>query len=325
VMPVALETPARGATASEGAATAGATELAVQLTPAGVAHTPLQLAADEKASLERWRTLPPLTAVNPIRRARPGATVLLTGNAANDAGPRIVLAYQRYGRGKAVAFPVQDSWLWQMHASIPVEDQTHETFWRQTLRWLLAGVPDAVTVAASTEKPVPGEALTLRAEVRDSQFVPVNGAEVLAEVTAPSGATATVPMEWGVARDGEYRAAFTPREAGVHEVRVTWKRPGAPATAAIASEPAHFDAAESREEYFAAGMRAPLLRRIAEETGGRFYTPATVRTLPEDLRYARGGVTVVERKELWDMPITFLLLGVLVAGEWGYRRVRGMA
>ena len=54
-------------------------------------------------------------------------------------------------------------------------------------------------------------------------------------------------------------------------------------------------------------------------------SPETVRTLPEDLRYARGGVTVVERKELWDMPLTFLLLGVLVAGEWGYRRVRGMA
>jgi uncharacterized membrane protein len=325
VMPVVLEAPARGATASEGAATAGATEIAVQLTPAGAAHTSLQLAADEQASLERWRTLPPLTAVNTVRRAKPGATVLLTGSAANAAGQRVVLAYQRYGRGKAVAFPVQDSWLWQMHASIPVEDQTHETFWRQTLRWLLAGVPDAVTVAASTEKPVPGEALTLRAEVRDSQFVPVNGAEVVAEVTAPSGAVTNVPMEWGVARDGEYRAAFTPAEAGVHEVRVTWKRPGAAAAAAIASEPAHFDAAESREEYFAAGMRAPLLRRIAEETGGRFYTPATVRTLPEDLRYARGGVTVVERKELWDMPITFLLLGVLVAGEWGYRRVRGMA
>ena len=325
VMPVLLDAPARGTSASEGAATAGATEVAVALTPSGVAHTPLQLAADEKASAERWSTLPPLTMVNPIRRTKPGATVLLTGRAASEGTPRVVLAFQRYGRGKAVAFPVQDSWMWQMHTTIAVEDQSHELFWRQTLRWLLAGVPDAVTVAASTEKPVPGEALTLRAEVRDSQYVPVNGAEVVAEVTAPSGAMTTVPMEWGVARDGEYRAPFTPTEPGVHEVRVTWKRPGAAAATAVASEPTHFDAAESREEYFAAGMRAPLLRRLAEETGGRFYTPATVRTLPEDLRYARGGVTVVERKELWDMPLTFLLLGVLVAGEWGYRRVRGMA
>ena len=35
------------------------------------------------------------------------------------------------GRGKAFALTLQDSWLWQMHASMPVEDMTHEHFWRQ--------------------------------------------------------------------------------------------------------------------------------------------------------------------------------------------------
>ena len=39
--------------------------------------------------------------------------------------------------------PVQDSWLWQMDAKMPVEDMTHENFWRQLLRWLVDGVPDA--------------------------------------------------------------------------------------------------------------------------------------------------------------------------------------
>ena len=53
-----------------------------------------------------------------------------------------VLAFQRYGRGKALALPVQDSWVWQMHASMPLEDMTHENLWRQLLRWLVDGVPD---------------------------------------------------------------------------------------------------------------------------------------------------------------------------------------
>ena len=43
-----------------------------------------------------------------------------------------------------MALPIQDSWIWQMHADISLEDQTHETFWRQLLRWLLDGVPDQV-------------------------------------------------------------------------------------------------------------------------------------------------------------------------------------
>jgi len=320
VLPVVLDGVGRDS--------ASVAEVSVQLTPAGASTPSLQLAADERASAARWRMLPPLTAVNDVRRAKPGATVLLTGaagaerSAAGAGGRRVVLASQRYGRGRAAAFAVQDSWLWQMHADMAVDDMTHELFWRQMLRWLVSGAPGVVTVTPSTDRPVPGEAVTLRAEVRDAEFRSVNGGTVVAHVTAPSGATADVPLEWSVERDGEYRATFTPREAGVHEVRVEARRPGADTAMA---DPVFVEAAEPQDEYFDAAMRAPLLKRIAAETGGRFYTPATVRTLAEDLRFTRSGVTVTERRELWDMPIVFLLLGSLVAGEWAYRRARGLA
>ena len=57
-----------------------------------------------------------------------------------------MLVFQRYGRGKAFAFTPQDSWVWQMHASIPVEDMTHENYWRQLLRWVVDEVPDQVEI-----------------------------------------------------------------------------------------------------------------------------------------------------------------------------------
>jgi len=300
-------------------------EMSVQLTPAGAAQPSLQLAADERASAERWRAMPPLTAVNDVRRAKPGATVLLTGATGGVTGPagrRVVLATQRYGRGRAAAFAVQDSWLWQMHADVAVDDAAHELFWRQLLRWLVSGAPGAVSVTPSDDRPAPGDPVTLSAEVRDREFRSVDGARVLARVTAPSGAVSEVPMEWSVERDGEYRAAFTPHEAGVHEVRVEARRSR---TDTVAADPLYVEAAEPQDEYFDAAMRAPLLERIAAETGGRFYTPATVGSLADDLRFTRTGVTVTERKELWDMPIVFLLLGALVAGEWAYRRARGLA
>ena len=71
-------------------------------------------------------------------------------------------------------------------------------------------------------------------------------------------------------------------------------------------------------------LRSSLLRRIADETGGRFYTPETVGALPEDVRYTESGSTVYEEKDLWDMPIVFMLLVGLVATEWGFRRYRGL-
>jgi hypothetical protein len=87
----------------------------------------------------------------------------------------------------------------------------------------------------------------------------------------------------------------------------------------------HLRAAPGDAEYFDASMHAARLKRIADETGGKFYTPDTVNALPEDLKYAGRGVTTVEERDLWHMPIVLLLIGGLMAGEWAYRRAVGLA
>ena len=74
------------------------------------------------------------------------------------------------------------------------------------------------------------------------------------------------------------------------------------------SDPSYVASGDLTSEYFGAEMRAPLLRRIAEETGGRFYTPDKVADLAKDIVFTDVGNTVVDRKDLWDMPIIFLLL-----------------
>jgi hypothetical protein len=233
----------------------------------------------------------------------------------------VVLAYQRYGRGKAIALPIQDSWLWQMDAPVAVDDMTFETFWRQTLRWLVSGVPDRVEVTASAERVNVGEPVTLRAEVSDPRYVRVNDAAVTARWVTPTGKRVEQPMEWTVERDGEYRASLALDEPGLYQVRVA-ERTG---KETLTSAPAFIQSAALPTEFFGAEMREPLLKRIAKETSGRFYTPETVAALPEDAMVSGHGVTVQERKELWDMPAVFLLLVALVAAEWGYRRARGLA
>jgi hypothetical protein len=84
-------------------------------------------------------------------------------------------------------------------------------------------------------------------------------------------------------------------------------------------------AGASDAEYFDPTMHEGPLRRIAEETGGRFYTPETVAGMAEDVRYAGRGVTSVEERELWNMPIILIALMGLVCGEWGYRRAVGLS
>jgi uncharacterized membrane protein len=295
-------------------------ELQAKPTRAGATFPVTQIAGDEKASGAKWTDMPPVTSVNAIRLAKPGATVLLTG-LDNRKQDQIVLAYQRYGRGKAIAFPIQDSWLWKMDAKVAVTDTTHAMFWRRLIRWLIDGVPEQVNVSTTADRVEPGEPVKLSAEVLDSAYVEVNDSRVVARVTSPSGKTTEVPVEWTVTKDGEYRATFTPEESGIYDIKVAAARD----QKELGVADMHIRVSAGDAEYFDAGMRAPLLKRIAEDTGGRFFTPATAASLPEAISYSGRGVTVVEERELWDMPALFLALVGLIAAEWGYRRMRGLA
>jgi uncharacterized membrane protein len=293
----------------------------VDVTVAGAIHAATQIAEAESLSAKRWKTMPEVSTVNRIGRAKPGATVLLTGTPVKDGDREIVLAFQRYGRGKSIVFPIQDSWNWQMDASVSVEDMTFESYWRQLLRWLVSDVPSRVMVTAAGDQFAPGDPVELNSEISDKTFLKVNNAEATARVTSPSGVVSELPLEWSVTRDGEYKTSFTPTDKGLYRVDVKTRM----GTDTVASDPSYVASGDATSEYFGAEMRAPLLRRVADETGGKFYTPDKIADLAKDIVFTDVGNTVVDRKDLWDMPIVFLLLIGLVTSEWGYRKMRGLA
>ena len=294
--------------------------LQVGPTRAGESHAVTQIAATEAASLARWPELPPVTVVNAPLGLKPGATLLLSGT--NEFGESYpVLATQPFGAGRAVAFMAQDSWQWQMHASVTLEDQTHENFWRQLLRYLVADVPGPVEAVTLEEQIEPGEAVTIEAAVVDRAFVELNDAAVLGRVTRPDGSVLEVPMPWTGERDGQYQGTFVSGEPGTYQIDVEATRDGE----SLGSSVAFVRAGVGDAEYFDPTMHVAPLSLIANETGGRFYTPATVAGMPEDIRFTGGGVTSVEERELWNMPIILLLLVTLACTEWGYRRAVGLS
>jgi hypothetical protein len=294
--------------------------LKITPTRAGQAHSLTQIAKTEAASMARWAELPLVTSVNETLPVKPGATVLLKGT--DEAGrERDVLAWQRYGRGKAIALTLQDTWQWQMHVTMSLEDQTHEHYWRQMLRWLVEGVPNTVEVRVP-DRVEPGDPVVVEASVVDGQFVELNDASVVAQVAKPDGTTLSVPLQWTGDRDGEYRGTFVSAEPGAYEVTVDATRSGGQA---VGSGEAYVRVGPGEAEFFEPTMHAAPLQRIAEETGGRFYTPDAARGLTEDIRYAGRGVTSIEERELWNMPIILIALMGLVCAEWGYRRMVGLA
>jgi uncharacterized membrane protein len=79
-------------------------ELKVDVTVPGSMHAATQIAEAESTSAKRWKTMPPVTSVNRIGRRCLQERLRIYGASPKGGDRAIVLAYQRYGRGKAIVF-----------------------------------------------------------------------------------------------------------------------------------------------------------------------------------------------------------------------------
>jgi hypothetical protein len=301
-------------------------EVKVSPTREGLTHPAVQLAppsADgdtEEIPITPWEDLVELVAVNALRSPRPGATVLLTGESSVlPRGEQAVFAVQRYGAGVSALLAVQDIWRWQMLAPT-LEDQTHERFWRQILRWLIQDVRDPITASAVRNRVAPGEPVDLVANFVSGEYLPVNDGQVTARITDPVGGEREIALSWNLSKDGEYLGSFMPEMAGPYEVVVT----GRDGDRELVAPPVRIEAGVLDNEVRSGAMRGNLLRRIAEETGGAFFTMDQLDALPEALQYSGRGTVVQEQRDLWDLPLFFFLLVGFLSAEWLLRRRGGL-
>lgn len=313
VLPVALGQDAAGASAFQDV------EYTLQLTPYGLQHPITRFAVSEEQTRKRWAAAPAMVGFNPTASLKPGATALLYGNIPDARGRNpVILAFQRFGKGRSVAFTTASSWRWRMGQEHT--DNFHELFWKQLLRWLVSDVPDPVQIMPEKPSYAPDDTVVVRAEVNDASFMPLNTARLVTEVKAPSGRIDSLQLNWDVDKDGAYSASFQPSEEGIHEIASEAFQ----GDRSLGAAKSYVRIAESTEEFHGAAMNPKLLKNLSSITGGRFYAADDWRSLPEDIAYIDKGASRIEDKDLWDMPFFFLLLIGVVSAEWILRKRKGL-
>ncbi len=290
----------------------------------GMSHAALQLSPSPEENVRRWEALPELKDSNIVQSLKAGAVTLASVGAAGTRGQRPLLAFQRFGRGQSAALMTGSTWRWQMLQEH--EDQSHETFWRQMMRWMVSTAKGPVAVEMDREVYSADEPARIRAEVRDKAFHAINDARVEAVVTAPSGETASFALQWDSREDGIYRSEWTPQEDGLHRVEISAASRGATEEAVedYGSARAQFMVAGGAREYFDPVRKTDFLRKLAQQTGGSYYSLDQAERLPEEVVYTPSTASVVEVLDLWDMPIFFLLALALAGGEWILRKRQGL-
>ena len=314
VLPIDL-TDRRAALARTAAGNAPAPK-ALALTPDGASHPATRLGVSSEESQRRWAQLPPLASVAAAGGPRPGAQVLAVTSEA--AGIRPLLITQRYGNGRSMVFAGEAAWRWRMLR--PASDTTYETVWRQLARWVAGGATERIEIPPSAVA-LPGSTELIRVLVRDEEFKPVANAEVSVRITAPGGAERTVPAALSDPTEGRYVASVRFDQAGIFRVVADVRRGNE--TLGTASRPMLVGGVDI--ELAEPSLNEAVLRRIAENSGGKYVSAAEAATVAQLVTERDIGERPTEMRDVWHNGISLLAIVGLLALEWGLRRRVGLA
>jgi len=290
------------------------------LTGAGQAHPITRLNEDAAANQKTWNDLPPVSISETLTNVKPGATVLLEARKAASDARVPLLVQQRYGRGQTLALTASDTWHWRMR--MDAKNNTHEIFWRQMLRYVVSGTPEQIEISTAKDVYAVDDTVNIVADVRDKKYNAVGDAHATARVTKPSGATVDVPLKFTTLNsENVYTGEFKADELGQHKIELL----GTSAALGQLNANANVLVSDLNREYYSAAQNSDLLQRIAAETGGKYYTPDKTQSLLDDLTYRQTPYSERVTKDLWDMPVNFVLLIGLLSAEWFLRKREGLA
>lgn len=290
----------------------------VELTQDGVDSPITRLLDDPIKNLERWKKLTYLADYQEAGSPKPGATVLAQMKSGERKLPLLIT--QNYGHGRTAILATGGTWRWQMSEALG--DPSHNLFWQQLIRWLVADSPGAVTASASSHLLTDDGALQMSAFVRDAQFQPAVNARVAAHILGPEGTNAWVDLHPSQETQGQYIANWTAEKAGTYLAEITAtdddsKRESGRDTILFRRE-------DGIAENFHTEQNRQLLQQFSEQTGGRYWEPDAIRNLPQNISYSEAGISTRTTNPLWNMPAIFLLLLGLPSTEWLLRRKWGV-
>lgn len=288
------------------------------LTEAGEHSLLTRLEDSDEASAGVWRNLPGFQWYAPVLRPKAGAEVLATHATEMNRFGRVPLIVTRtHGAGKILFMGADGAWRWRKG----VEDRYHYRFWGQVVRWMAyqrnMSHGDRMRLFYSPDRPRTGAVLALHANVMSATGEPLRDGAVVAQVTAPSGKTASVRLlSAGEEAWGLFSGAFTPSEPGEHRVRLSCAEAGSALETAISVQ------GTSREKR-GQPARFDVLREIAQITRGRLMENAEPATVAAALAALPEAELQERRIQLWAHPLWAGFVILLMVVFWAGRKAAG--
>jgi hypothetical protein len=266
----------------------------------------------------RWSQLHWAQRIEP-GRLKPAAEILATTNPAYGGEALPLVIQMRYGAGQSIYVATDEIWRWRYGRGELLPEQ----FWVQILRLLgresLGGSGDGAQLEVSPRRLAVGQPARISLRVLDAALAQPQRASAGAVVEAEDGSIVTeLDLRRIDPEREEYVATYLPDTPGTLRVRLN-----DPTLSRLSG-----GVMEGFVEVFAPDdeLRRPeadhnLLAALAAETGGRVVLEDDIDQLPDLLprRSVRTPNPLTER--IWDTPLAFAVILLLLTFEWVGRKM----
>ncbi len=297
-----------------------ANELQLSLTREGLLEPWVRVRSTEEEESRRLKEMPKLRVLNSVSSLKPAASQLLSANA-STGGQLPVLVTQRFGKGRTAAFMIGDLWRWKLHQDSPENDDL-EKAWRQTIRWLVAEVPQRISAGVSPARDDANRVIQASAQVRDENYEMLDNAKVDIAVTTPEGNLIQVASQPKGTESGIYEASIAGRNEGIYRATIAAQGPDGSRIGEVetgwVSDPA-------REEFATLRSNREFLETVAQQTGGEVIELNELDRFVSTLNQREIPVTEPQVRSIWHTWGVFLIAVMLLSFEWGLRRWKGLA
>jgi hypothetical protein len=299
----------------------------LELTSEGGLDPILQFDHDPAKNREVLTSLPGMYWHFPITRAKSGATVLVRHGdprMRNSFGRHVLMAMHRYGPGRTMFVGFDSTYRWRY-----LHEEYFDGFWARLIdrvgRSKALGGRYPFTLSTDQASYRTGDHITIRARAVDSGDDTGVVADLRGEIELAGAAPTPLEMEPVPNQLGVAEASFTATEAGVYSVRVLPGNVSAQGDPAVRPAKLSLRVEAASSELDRPKLDRALLEDMAKASGGSVVSLADYQRVPAAFQVKRVGRLLEYRDELWDAPIVFGALMLLLTLEWLLRKRARMA
>ncbi len=289
-------------------------EFPIKLTTAGSQLGVLQIVGAGESNETAWHRLPPLVFASRVR-ALPGAEVL--AELGNGITQTPLFATRQFGAGRVLFVATDETWRWRFR----VADTVHRRLWNQIGRWVMrlpmAVHGEYVSLDSGKSHYALGDRVEIRARLQDMEGKPSSENNIEAVISSGDRHSSSVSLSADPHVPGVFRGQIDRMSVGVYDVKI--RAPGYSEQALNVSTRFEIQAPASKE-MSALAKNSPLLRKLAEATGGKYLDEERAHELVSYLQPLSGGRIVESDFPLWSSFWWFVPIMCLLTLEWWLRK-----